>query len=79
MTPGKHSSQCMISSGSVCTDLLISENSYALSELQKDVDAEILKYPVAERQALRDATKFGVFVVHNKLKPKLAELPADLP
>ncbi|KAK0488801.1 hypothetical protein IW261DRAFT_1441593 [Armillaria novae-zelandiae] len=52
---------------------------YALSELQKDVDNELASYPASEREALRAATQFGVFVVHNKLKPKLAELPAGLP
>ncbi|KAK0238735.1 hypothetical protein EDD85DRAFT_827946 [Armillaria nabsnona] len=52
---------------------------YALSELQKDVDKELASYPESERDALRAATQFGVFVVHNKLKPKLAELPASLP
>lgn len=55
------------------------EFSYAHSELWKDVEAELLKYPEAERDSLRKATRFGVFVVHNKLKPKLAELPEDLP
>jgi hypothetical protein len=45
----------------------------------KDVETELLTRPESEREALRKATKFGVFVVHNKLKPKLAELPADLP
>ncbi|KAF8325933.1 hypothetical protein F5887DRAFT_1016504, partial [Amanita rubescens] len=41
---------------------------YALSELQKDVDIELLAYPEQERQQLRAATQFGVFVVHNKIK-----------
>ncbi|KAG7444278.1 PRTase-like protein [Guyanagaster necrorhizus] len=52
---------------------------YALSELQKDVDKELASYPESERDALRAATRFGVFVVHNKIKPKLAELPASIP
>ncbi|KAF5316680.1 hypothetical protein D9619_006226 [Psilocybe cf. subviscida] len=52
---------------------------YALSELQKDVEEELLAYPEEQRAALRAATKFGIFVVHNKLKPKLAELPAGTP
>ncbi|CAA7267395.1 unnamed protein product [Cyclocybe aegerita] len=51
---------------------------YALSELKKDVEAELLSYPEAERDALRSATQFAVFVVHNKLKPKLAELPSGI-
>ncbi|CAK5267601.1 unnamed protein product [Mycena citricolor] len=51
---------------------------YAHSELLKDVEEELAKHPESEQPALRAATKFAVFVVHNKLKPKLAELPADL-
>lgn len=51
--------------------------SYAVSELQKDVDEEVAKLPESEREAAR--TKFAVFVVHNKLKEKLADLPADVP
>ncbi|KAJ3923050.1 hypothetical protein F5877DRAFT_87747 [Lentinula edodes] len=49
--------------------------SYALTELRKDVEAELLNYPEVDRDALRASTKFGIFVVHNKNKPKLAELP----
>ncbi|KAF5351545.1 hypothetical protein D9758_007176 [Tetrapyrgos nigripes] len=52
---------------------------YALSELKKDVEAELSTRPESEREALRAATKFGIFVVHNKKKPKLAELPRDIP
>ncbi|KAJ6621309.1 hypothetical protein B0H10DRAFT_2215247 [Mycena sp. CBHHK59/15] len=52
---------------------------YALSELQKDVEKELLSHPESERAALREATKFGIFVVHNKNKAKLAELPSDTP
>ncbi|KAF7356754.1 hypothetical protein MVEN_01010400 [Mycena venus] len=48
---------------------------YALSELQKDVEQELLKHPESERAALRDATKFGIFVVHNKRKDQ-ARRPA---
>ncbi|EKM49984.1 uncharacterized protein PHACADRAFT_264449 [Phanerochaete carnosa HHB-10118-sp] len=50
---------------------------YAISELQKDVEKELLELPESEREAQR--TKFAVFVVHNKLKDKLGSLPADLP
>ncbi|PCH44214.1 PRTase-like protein [Wolfiporia cocos MD-104 SS10] len=50
---------------------------YAISELQKDVERELLALPEAERDAQR--TKFAVFVVHNKLKPKLAQLPESIP
>ncbi|THU99155.1 PRTase-like protein [Dendrothele bispora CBS 962.96] len=53
--------------------------SYALSELKKDVEVEISSRPESEREALRAATKFGIFVVHNKRKPKLAELPKNTP
>lgn len=53
--------------------------SYALSELQKDVETELLLYPPSEREALRGATKFAIFVVHNKNKPKLASLPSGTP
>ncbi|GKV58055.1 hypoxanthine-guanine phosphoribosyltransferase [Collybia sordida] len=52
---------------------------YALSELQKDVEKELLLYPESERDALRSATKFAVFVVHNKTVPKLAKLAAEVP
>lgn len=48
-----------------------------MSELQKDVEHELEAFPESERAALR--TKFAIFVVHNKLKPKLATLPSDLP
>ncbi|KAJ3841344.1 hypothetical protein F5878DRAFT_610544 [Lentinula raphanica] len=49
--------------------------SFALTELQKDVENELLKHPEGDLEALRASTKFGIFVVHNKNKPKLAELP----
>jgi hypothetical protein len=52
--------------------------SYALSELKKDIEAGLLIYPESERDALRAATHFAVFVVHNKSKPKFAELPQDV-
>jgi hypoxanthine phosphoribosyltransferase len=52
---------------------------YAVSELKKDIEAELETRPESERDALRNATSFGIFVVHNKLKPKLAELPAGTP
>ncbi|KAI0924573.1 hypothetical protein AcW2_005426 [Taiwanofungus camphoratus] len=50
---------------------------YAVSELQKDVERELGAFPESEREALR--TKFAVFVVHNKLKPKFGDLPPDIP
>ncbi|KAG6864644.1 hypothetical protein C0991_008125 [Blastosporella zonata] len=52
---------------------------YALTELQKDVGEELLTHPESERAALLAATKFAIFVVHNKNKPKLAELPEGTP
>lgn len=52
-------------------------HSYAVAELQADVEREIAHLPEAEREAQR--TKFAVFVVHNKLKPKLGALPDDVP
>jgi uncharacterized protein len=61
-------------------DSVLSRNalhSYAITELQKDVENELLGLPEAEREAQR--TKFAVFVVHNKLKPKVKELPPDIP
>lgn len=51
--------------------------SYAISELRKDVERELATLPESERSAAR--TSFAVFVVHNKLKPKLKELPPDVP
>ena len=51
--------------------------SYAVSELQKDVEKELLALPESEREANR--TEFAIFVVHNKLKQKAADLPADIP
>ncbi|KAF9447709.1 PRTase-like protein [Macrolepiota fuliginosa MF-IS2] len=53
--------------------------SYALVELLKDVEGELLTRPESEREALRSATKFAIFVVHNKVKAKLAEIPTDTP
>jgi uncharacterized protein len=48
-----------------------------VSELQKDINLELVSYPESEREALQ--TKFGVFVVHNKNKPKIGVLPPDTP
>ncbi|KAG9312969.1 PRTase-like protein [Chiua virens] len=50
---------------------------YALKELQKDVEKELQTHPESEREANR--VEFAVFVVHNKLKPKLGVLPPDIP
>jgi hypothetical protein len=51
--------------------------SYALSELQKDIERDLEALPESQREAAR--TKFAIFVVNNKLKPKLAELPPGVP
>ncbi|KAJ3912556.1 hypothetical protein F5877DRAFT_93525 [Lentinula edodes] len=48
---------------------------YALTELCKDVEAKLLNHPEEDRDALRTSTKFSISVIHNKNKPKLAELP----
>lgn len=42
--------------------------SYALQELQIDVEKQLkeLKVSEEERSRIREATKFGIFVVHNK-------------
>src|SRR5258705_203984 len=78
MIPVKHCSEEIYSNLNIIrtTD---SRHSYALSELRKDVETELLLYPKSERESLRSATKFAIFVVHNKKKPKLAELPHDTP
>ena len=51
--------------------------SYAVKELKADIEREILALPEEQREAAR--TEFAIFVVHNKLKKKAADLPADLP
>lgn len=58
------------------TDVLDKMHRYALSELRKDVETELQALPESEREANR--TEFAVFVVHNKLKPKLGALPPDV-
>jgi len=50
---------------------------YAVSELQADVDKLVAALPESEREA--NKTKFAIFVVHNKLKPKAGILPKDMP
>ncbi|EQC52996.1 xanthine phosphoribosyltransferase [Schizosaccharomyces japonicus yFS275] len=46
---------------------------YAVRELRRDVEAQAKKLNRETEQ-----TRFGIFVVHNKLKPKNAELSKDL-
>ncbi|KAJ9120221.1 hypothetical protein QFC22_003121 [Naganishia vaughanmartiniae] len=50
--------------------------SYALKELIQDVNQQLeLVQDKTERARLAETTKFGIFVVHNKLKEKAAEIP----
>ena len=51
-------------------------NRYAIAELRKDVDAELLKLNESDREKSRP--KFAVFVVHNKLKEKVGTLPVGI-
>lgn len=46
---------------------------YALSELEKDVREQTVKLGRQD-----ETTKFLIFVLHNKNKPKRAELPQDM-
>ncbi|EGG13122.1 uncharacterized protein MELLADRAFT_86888 [Melampsora larici-populina 98AG31] len=48
--------------------------SYAVAELEKDVKAQLEKLSEDERKKL-DPTEFAIFVVHNKDKPKSAQIP----
>ncbi|PVG04493.1 PRTase-like protein [Serendipita vermifera] len=50
---------------------------YAVTELQNDIEKELETLPENEREAAR--TKFAIFVVHNKLKPKAKDLPPHIP
>ncbi|CAG7847131.1 Hypoxanthine-guanine phosphoribosyltransferase Short=HGPRT; Short=HGPRTase [Serendipita indica DSM 11827] len=50
---------------------------YAVKELQKDMELELAKLDENEREGQQ--TKFGIFVVHNKRKPKAGTLPPDIP
>jgi hypothetical protein len=74
MTLVRHCSEYRCPANSI---ILISYDSYAISELQKDVERELDSLPNSERDAAR--TKFAVFVVHNKIKPKVKTLPEDIP
>lgn len=46
---------------------------YALTELEKDVQEQAVRLGRAD-----EATKFIIFVLHNKNKPKRAQLPEDM-
>ncbi|RLV96024.1 Hypoxanthine-guanine phosphoribosyltransferase [Spathaspora sp. JA1] len=46
---------------------------YAISELKKDVEKQ-----AKEKNVDPKSTKFGIFVLHDKQKPKKADLPEDI-
>ncbi|WVQ75255.1 hypothetical protein IAR50_004868 [Cryptococcus sp. DSM 104548] len=49
---------------------------YTVKELQIDINKQLeLVEDVEERERLRAETKLGIFVVHNKLKPKAGQIP----
>ncbi|KAH9812862.1 phosphoribosyltransferase-like protein [Melampsora americana] len=48
--------------------------SYAVAELEKDVQVQLEKLSLDERKKL-PLTEFAIFVVHNKDKPKSAQIP----
>lgn len=48
-----------------------------MAELEKDVAAQLAKLTPEARAALPE-TSFAIFVVHNKLKQKAAELPSHI-
>ncbi|BGP52659.1 hypothetical protein JCM8202_004812 [Rhodotorula sphaerocarpa] len=50
---------------------------YAVSELKKDIQAQFDKL-TDEKKAELPETKLAIFVVHNKLKEKRAEIPQDV-
>ncbi|ORX38054.1 putative transferase [Kockovaella imperatae] len=52
---------------------------YLIKELQSDIDKQLEAVSDAdEREKLRESTKLGVFVVHNKLKQKAGEIPSSV-
>lgn len=51
---------------------------YALSELEKDAEEQAKAQGVDFEKNPEKRTKFGIFVLHDKLKPKKADLPADM-
>ncbi|EKD02450.1 transferase [Trichosporon asahii var. asahii CBS 8904] len=52
---------------------------YTVNELKKDIDEQLSKVQdEKEREKLRAETKLAIFVVHNKLKPKVGEIPEDV-
>lgn len=51
---------------------------YAVTELQRDIDAQYALLS-EEEKTRTPPTQLAVFVVNNKLRPKLASLPASVP
>lgn len=52
---------------------------YLVKELQKDIQKQLLEVKdEQERERLRRETQLGIFVVHNKLKEKKGDLPAEV-
>ncbi|EDO14860.1 hypothetical protein Kpol_345p8 [Vanderwaltozyma polyspora DSM 70294] len=51
---------------------------YALSELEKDAAEQAKAKGVDPETQPEYKTNFGIFVLHNKLKPKKADLPEDM-
>jgi hypoxanthine phosphoribosyltransferase len=48
---------------------------YAVSELKKDLENQCKARGISVEES---GTKFGIFILHNKNKPKKAELPPDV-
>lgn len=48
---------------------------HAVSELEQDIEAERLQHKKSNPGQPWHAPELGVFVLHNKLRPKLAGLP----
>lgn len=52
---------------------------YTVRELQRDIKEQLEQVEdIATREKLAAETKLGIFVVHNKLKPKKGNLPPDV-
>lgn len=51
---------------------------YALSELEKDAEEQARAKGIDLEKNPEYKTTFGIFVLHDKLKPKKADLPSDM-
>lgn len=51
---------------------------HAVSELESDVEAEMRQHNKLYPGQPWHAPELGVFVLHNKLRPKLADLPQHI-